>query len=123
VPPDVAIATEEVLLEERAALDLEVFPLKTFAFTSSNPLTVRLILTPDIYVEVVLDLLRRAPTRTFYFQTQSLNPVKDPSLAFCEMMQLLAKYSNDRRLDARFIFRNIGQPAKSSSRCSWRAST
>src|SRR2546425_914797 len=66
------------------------------------------ILTPDNYTEVVLQLLRVRPKQRLYFQNQSLNPVKDPTREFKELMQLLVDYSNDNRLDVRLIFRNIG---------------
>ncbi|TFW57804.1 hypothetical protein CT676_27770 [Bradyrhizobium sp. MOS001] len=110
--PDLLVPFDEMMVEERAAMDLEAFPPRAFMFTGDNPLTVQPILTPDNYLEIVVDLLRRAPARTLYFQNQSLNPVKDPSPEFKEMMQLLAKYSNDEKLDVRFIFRNIGPMRK-----------
>jgi hypothetical protein len=89
------------MVEERAGVDLEVFQPKAFTFTKDNPLAVQPALTPDNYLEVVIKFLKKAPTRTLYFQNQSLNPVKDPR------MRLLAKYSNEKDLDARFNFRMI----------------
>jgi hypothetical protein len=106
--PELLVPVDELLEEERAAVDLEVFAPQKFTFTSQNPLTVQPILTPDNYLEVVLEFLRNKPKRTLYFQNQSLNPILSPTPEFKELMKLLAKYSKDRDLDARFIFRNIG---------------
>lgn len=106
--PELLLSVDEVLEEERAAVGLQVFAPEKFTFTAQNPLTVQPILTPDNYVEVVLDFLRHPPKQTLYFQNQSLNPVKNPTTEFAELMALLAKYSNDSALDVRFIFRNIG---------------
>jgi hypothetical protein len=108
VLPDLLIPFEETMFEERAAASIEVFAPETFTFTKDRPLVVQPILTPDNYLEVVLDFLKKKPSRTLFFQNQSLNPVKDPSPEFKEMMRLLARYSNEEDLDARFIFRNIG---------------
>lgn len=110
--PDLMVPFEETMMEERAAVDLEVFAPRTFTFTATDPLTVQPVLTPDNYLEVVLDFLKKRPVRTLYFQNQSLNPIKDPSPEFKEMMRLLAKYSKEQDLDARFIFRNIGPTRK-----------
>lgn len=106
--PELILPADEILEEEKAAVGLQVFAPQKFSFSSQNPLTVQPILTPDNYLEVVLDFLRRRPKRTLYFQNQSLNPIKSPTAEFAEMMKLLAKYSNDPDLDVRFIFRNIG---------------
>jgi hypothetical protein len=106
--PDLLVAVDELLAEERAAVGLEVFAPARFTFSSQKPLTVQPILTPDNYVEIVLDLLRRRPTERLYFQNQSLNPVKAPTAAWAELLGLLASYSNDEALDVRIIFRNIG---------------
>ena len=70
------------------------------------------ILTPDNYLEVVLEFLRKKPRRRLYFQNQSLNPVKSPTPEFAELLKLLARYSKDPDLDVRFIFRNIGSIRK-----------
>ncbi|UPT99443.1 phospholipase D-like domain-containing protein [Bradyrhizobium barranii subsp. apii] len=110
--PELLIPFDETMVDERAALDLDVFPPKTFTFSEDEPLTVQPILTPDNYIEVVLKFLRKKPSKSLYFQNQSLNPVKDPSAEFEEMMDLLAKYSNDENLDVRLIFRNIGPTRK-----------
>ena len=106
--PELLVSVEEFLEEERAAVGLEVFAPQKFTFTTQNPLTVQPILTPDNYLEVVLEFLRKKPRRRLYFQNQSLNPVKSPTPEFAELMKLLARYSNDPDLDVRFIFRNIG---------------
>ncbi len=110
--PDLLVPADELLEEERAALDLEVFPPRRFVFTKQKPLTVQPILTPDNYIDVVLDFLRRKPAARMYFQNQSLNPVKQPTSAFAEMMRLLAEYSHDPDLDVRIIIRNIGPVRK-----------
>jgi len=106
--PELMVSVDELLEEEKAAVGLEVFPPQKFTFTTAKPLTVQPILTPDNYLEVVLDFLRKKPKRSLYFQNQSLNPVKSPTPEFAELMKLLAKYSKDQNLDVRFIFRNIG---------------
>jgi hypothetical protein len=106
--PELMLPVDEVLEEERAAVGLQVFAPQKFTFTAHDPLTVHPILTPDNYLEVVLDFLRHTPKRTLYFQNQSLNPIKSPTAEFAELMALLVKYSNDPDLDVRFIFRNIG---------------
>lgn len=98
----------ESYLEERAAADLQVFPPERFVFPPSQPLTVQPILTPDNYLDVVLDFLRRKPRHRLYFQNQSLNPIKDPTPQYAELLRLLAQYSRDEDLDVRIIFRNIG---------------
>lgn len=110
--PDLVVDADEWLEEERAAADLQVFPPQRFVFTQSKPLTLQPILTPDNYLQIVLELLRHRPKQRIYFQNQSLNPVKSPSEEFAEMMSLLAQYSQDKSLDARFIFRNIGPVRK-----------
>ena len=61
---------------------------------------------------MVLKLLRNRPKKRLYFQNQSLNPIKDPTPEFGELMQLLADYSHDPDLDVRLIFRNIGSVRK-----------
>lgn len=110
--PALLVPVDEILEEEKAAVGLEVFAPQKFTFTSQDPLTVQPILTPDNYLEVVLEFLRKKPKRTLYFQNQSLNPVKSPTPEFAELMKLLAKYSRDKNLDVRFIFRNIGSVRK-----------
>ena len=106
--PELLISAEEFLEEERAAVGLEVFAPQKFTFTTQNPLTVQPILTPDNYLDVVLEFLRKKPRRRLYFQNQSLNPVKSPTAQYAELLKLLARYSQDPDLDVRFIFRNIG---------------
>jgi hypothetical protein len=110
--PDLLVDVEEFFAEESASDDLEVFAPQKFVFTSRNPLTVTPILTPDNYLEVVLDFLRRKPRGRLYFQNQSLNPVKDPTPEYAELLRLLAEYSQNRDLDVRIIFRNIGPTRK-----------
>lgn len=110
--PDLLMPAEDFLAEERAAVDLDVFPPRKFVFTKGKPLTVQPILTPDNYVGIVLAFLKKKPKERLYFQNQSLNPVKDPSPEFEEMMKLLIRYSNDPNLDVRIIFRNIGPVRK-----------
>ena len=110
--PDLLIPVDEFLSEERAPLQIEVFAPRKFVFSEQNPVTVQPILTPDNYLEHVLDLLRRRPTKSLLFQNQSLNPILDPTEEFAEMLELLAKYSRDNSIDARFIFRNIGPVRK-----------
>jgi len=89
-----------------------VFAPRKFVFTNAKPLTVQPILTPDNYTDIVLKLLRKRPQQRLYFQNQSLNPVKQPTPEFEELMQLLVDYSNDENLDVRLIFRNIGSVRK-----------
>lgn len=106
--PELLLPVEDLLEEERSAADLEVFPPRKFAFTESKPLTIQPILSPDNYVDVVLDLLQTRPKRALYFQNQSLNPIRQPSEEFAKLLDLLAEYSHDEGLDVRIIFRNIG---------------
>jgi hypothetical protein len=106
--PDLLLPFDELLEEERGAVGLEVFPPARFVFGEQDPLTVQPILTPDNYLAVVLDLLRRRPAERLYFQNQSLNPVKAPTAGWAELLRLLAEYSNDDALDVRIVFRNIG---------------
>jgi hypothetical protein len=110
--PGLLVDAEEFFAEESAADDLEVFPPRKFVFTSQKPLTITPILTPDNYLEVVLDFLRQKPRGRLFFQNQSLNPVKSPTPEYAELLRLLAKYSQDRDLDVRIIFRNIGPTRK-----------
>jgi phospholipase D-like protein len=110
--PDLLIPVEEFLFEEERAAELEVFAPRKFVFTNAKPLTVQPILTPDNYTDIVLKLLRKRPQQRLYFQNQSLNPVKQPTPEFEELMQLLVDYSNDENLDVRLIFRNIGSVRK-----------
>ena len=110
--PPLAVPVEEFLEEERAAVGLEVFAPQKFTFTSQNPITVQPILTPDNYLDVVLEFLRKKPRRRLYFQNQSLNPIKSPTPQYAELLKLLARYSKDPNLDVRFIFRNIGPVRK-----------
>jgi hypothetical protein len=110
--PDLLIPIEEFFLEEKARLDLDVFPPQKFTFSADEPLTVQPILTPDNYVDIVQKLLNEKPKKSLYFQNQSLNPVKAPTREFEEMMGRLIDYSNDPDLDVRLIFRNIGPVRK-----------
>ena len=111
--PDILVPVSEFLeAEEAARSGLEAFPPLKRTFTRSRPAKVQPILTPDNYLSVVLDLLRRRPAERLYFQNQSLNPVKAPTEEFAELMELLARYSRDESLDVRMIFRNIGPVRK-----------
>jgi hypothetical protein len=110
--PDLLIPLEEFFLEEKARLELDVFPPQKFTFGADDPLTIQPILTPDNYVDIVQDLLNDKPKKSLYFQNQSLNPVKSPTREFEEMMGRLIEYSNDPDLDVRLIFRNIGPVRK-----------
>jgi hypothetical protein len=112
--PDLLVPEDALFAAERgAAPTLQVFAPKRFTFSASNPVEVQPILTPDNYITVVRELLtRHAPRRRLYFQNQSLNPVKQPTEEFAELMQMLADFSQDHRLDARFIFRDIGPMRK-----------
>jgi hypothetical protein len=112
VRPELLVPEDRFALEERAARDLQVFAPREFVFPRTRPLKVQPILTPDNYVQVVTELLRQRPCRTLYFQNQSLNPVKQPTEEFAELMDLLIGYSNDPSLDVRIIFRNIGPVRK-----------
>ena len=56
----------------------------------------------------MLDLLRTRPKKRLYFQNQSLNPVKEPTREWAELLRLLANYSVDPSLDVRLIIRDIG---------------
>lgn len=110
--PELSVPAEEVLFEERTTRSLQVFAPKKFVFTNSDPVRVQPILTPDNYHEVVLKLLRKRPSASLYFQNQSLNPVKQPTEEFDELMRLMVEYTNDDQLDVRIIFRNIGPVRK-----------
>jgi hypothetical protein len=110
--PDLLVPVEELLAEERAAVGLEVFAPTRFVFGTQDPLTVQPILTPDNYLEVVLELLQHRPNERLYFQNQSLNPVKAPTSGWAELLQRLADYSSDEDLDVRIIFRDIGDVRK-----------
>ncbi len=110
--PDLVVTADELLAEERAGAGLEVFAPRKFVFTSANPVTVQPILTPDNFMDVVLKFLRQRPARTLYFQNQSLNPIQSPTAEYAELLELLARYSNDASLDVRIIFRNIGPVRK-----------
>ncbi len=109
--PDLLIPVDEFFREEAGAA-IEVFAPRKFTFTTTRPLTVQPILTPDNYLEVVLKLLRKKPRQRLYFQNQSLNPVLAPAPEFEELMRRLADYSQDANLDVRLIFRNIGPVRK-----------
>jgi hypothetical protein len=106
--PELLIPVDELIEEEKAAVGLEVFPPARFVFTKADPLTIQPILTPDNYLGIVLDLLRTRPKKRLYFQNQSLNPVKEPTPEWAELLHLLADYSNDPSLDVRMIIRDIG---------------
>lgn len=108
IAPELLMSEAAFFEEERAAANLEVFTPQKFVFTEEEPLTIQPILTPDNYLDLVLQLLRKRPSKRLYFQNQSLNPIKQPSAQFSEMMRLLADYSNEPELDVRIIFRNIG---------------
>lgn len=110
--PDLLVPVEEFFAEEAAAEELEVFQPFKKVYSASKPLTVQPILTPDNYIPIVLELLRQKPQRKLYFQNQSLNPIKSPTEEYAELLELLAKYSNDGNLDVRIIFRNIGSVRK-----------
>lgn len=113
VLPDLLVAESDLAAEERGASpSLQVFAPKKFTFGAANPLRVQPILTPDNYIRVVRDLLRNRPSKTLYFQNQSLNPVLKPTDEFEELMQMLVDFSNDAQLDVRMIFRNIGPVRK-----------
>jgi hypothetical protein len=106
--PDLLIPVDELLEAERAAADLQVFRPERFVFSEQDPLTVQPILTPDNYLDIMLDVIGERPSRKLYFQNQSLNPVLSPTPRWAELIRLLAEYSNDDSLDVRIIFRNIG---------------
>ncbi len=111
--PDVLLPESALEAEERSAsVALQVFAPKKFRFDAAHPLRVQPVLTPDNYLQIVGDLLRKRPKRTLYFQNQSLNPVQRPTPEFDELMGLLADYSHDPNLDVRIIFRNIGPVRK-----------
>ncbi|HKQ12508.1 MAG TPA: phospholipase D-like domain-containing protein [Steroidobacteraceae bacterium] len=111
--PDLLVPEDALLVEERAARSLQAFAPRRFSFTAANPVEVQPVLTPDNYIKVVRDLLTQHPPRhRLYFQNQSLNPVKQPTAEFAELMQLLVDFSNDDDLDVRIIFRNIGPVRK-----------
>jgi hypothetical protein len=106
--PDLLLAADELLEEERGAVGLQVFPPERFDFSTQNLLTVQPILTPDNYLEIVRDLLGQPATERLYFQNQSLNPVLAPTPEWAELLDVLARYSQDDALDVRIILRNIG---------------
>ena len=112
VLPDLVVPLDELLQAEAQPLPLEVFPPERFEFDDGDPLTIQPILTPDNYLEVVLELLRDRPRERLYFQNQSLNPVLSPTPAWAELLDLLATYSRDPSLDVRIILRNIGSIRK-----------
>ncbi len=106
--PDLLMPPEELFGAAAAPVPLDVFAPRQFVFSQADPLTIQPILTPDNYLEIVLDLLRRRPKKRLYFQNQSLNPILQPTPAWAELLGLLAGYSQDPALDVRIIFRNIG---------------
>lgn len=106
VLPDLLLPIDELL--EAAPIPLEVFRPQRFAFGAADPLTIQPILTPDNYLEIVIELLRQRPASKLYFQNQSLNPVLEPTPGWAELLRLLAEYSRDPSLDVRIIFRDIG---------------
>jgi hypothetical protein len=106
--PDLVLPVDELLEAEREAVGVEVFPSARLVFSAAEPLTVQPILTPDNYTDVVLRLLRERPEQRLYFQNQSLNPVREPTPAWGELLERLVEYANDDDLDVRIIFRNIG---------------
>jgi phosphatidylserine/phosphatidylglycerophosphate/cardiolipin synthase-like enzyme len=108
VLPDLVVPLDELLEAEAPPIPLEVFRPERFEFDDDDPLTIQPILTPDNYLEVVLELLRERPRQRLFFQNQSLNPVLRPTPAWAELLGLLATYSRDPSLDVRIIFRNIG---------------
>ena len=105
--PDLLVPVDEILELERKG-KFQVFKPMELTFTKSEPVTVQPLLTPDNYADHVLRLLEQRPKKRLYFQNQSLNPIASPTAKFDRMMQLLAEYSNDEKLDVRLIFRNIG---------------
>jgi hypothetical protein len=123
VGPDLLLPIDELLEAEEAAVDLQAFPPQRFVFSEQEPLTVQPILTPDNYLDIVLELLRRRPAKRLYFQNQSLNPVLKPTPRWAELLRLLAEYSNDDSLDVRIIFRNIGPIRKKLESMQLAAST
>jgi hypothetical protein len=108
VMPDLLVPVDDLLELERAAVNLEVFPPARFEFSADDPLTIQPILTPDNYLAIVLDLLRQPPRERLYFQNQSLNPIREPTPEWAELLRLLAALSHDSALDVRIIIRNIG---------------
>jgi hypothetical protein len=112
VLPDLVVPLDELLEAEAPPIPLEVFPPERFEFDDGDPLTIQPILTPDNYLDVVLELLREPPRQRLFFQNQSLNPVLKPTPAWAELLRLLATYSRDPSLDVRIIFRNIGPVRK-----------
>jgi hypothetical protein len=110
--PDLAVRLDERLESETPPAPLGVFPPERFEFDEGDPLTIQPILTPDNYLEVILELLRDRPRQRLFFQNQSLNPVLNPTAAWAELLDLLASYSRDPSLDVRIIFRNIGPVRK-----------
>lgn len=98
--------------DEPARDELQAFAPLRLTFTAAQPLTVQPILTPDNYLDIVLELLRRRPTSRLYFQNQSLNPVLAPTARWAELLDLLAEYSRAESLDVRIILRNIGPVRK-----------
>lgn len=112
VPPDLLLPLDELPEAEAARIPLEVFRPERFVFDDGDPLTIEPVLTPDNYLDVVLELLREPPRQRLYFQNQSLNPVLEPTPAWAELLQLLARYTRDPELDVRIILRNIGSIRK-----------
>jgi hypothetical protein len=106
--PDLLVPLDAPLEAEAAPAPLDVFPPERFEFDDGDPLTIQPILTPDNYLEIVLELLRQPPRERLYFQNQSLNPVLQPTPAWAELLRLLATYSRDPSLDVRIILRDIG---------------
>jgi hypothetical protein len=112
--PDLFIDEAAYFEEERARLALQVFAPQKFTFSGSNHVRIMPLLSPDNYHAQILDLLKthRRSLGKFYFQNQSLNPVKRPTDEFQEMLDILAELSNDHDKDVRFIFRDIGSVRK-----------
>ena len=106
--PELLMPPADALTLEAPPVPLDVFRPERFEYGAADPLTIQPILTPDNYLEIVLELLRHRPVKRLYFQNQSLNPVLEPTPAWAELLGLLASYSRDPDLDVRIIFRNIG---------------
>src|SRR5207247_6575788 len=89
-----------------AARTYKEFPPKTFTFTTAKPLRVQPLLTPDNYVDHVIELIRGAK-KTIWFQNQYIKPTINGAAAFKRAIAEL-KRKQKSKLDVKIILRNEG---------------
>jgi phosphatidylserine/phosphatidylglycerophosphate/cardiolipin synthase-like enzyme len=92
-------------LEIREAARYMLFPPKKFVFTKSQPLRVQPVLSPDNYIEQVLQLIRSAKQK-LYFQNQYIKLSAEITPEYNELLAELKDKSNDSSIDCRIILRD-----------------